>query len=164
MRNKIIVKSTLIAVAAALMLTAAACSGATAQAPQGRISPTWITAEVNGDEVSISEDEVNSDAMTHFEVQVEDQDLTFMAYVIGGQIQVRADVCVPCHSISFSLDGGDLICNACGTIFSSNDGRGISGPCKNYPKASVSYQIINGRIVMEMNDLQYAYDDTLQPG
>lgn len=180
MRARKVVKYVLIAAIAVLIVGATACSGSnggtqptqptearqTAQPKQGKISPTWIAASVNGDTASISRNAVDSAGMAHFKVPsgMGQQALTFMAYRINGELQVRADVCVPCRSTSFSLDGDKLICNTCGTVFKANSGGGISGPCRNYPKASAAYQVSGDSIVIRMSDLQTSYDDTLIPG
>jgi nitrite reductase/ring-hydroxylating ferredoxin subunit len=182
-------KYILIAAIAVLMVVTAACSSSnagtqpaqpgqttearqtvqpiqTTQPNQGKISPTWIVASVNGATMSISKNAVDSAGMAHFKVPsgTGQQSLTFMAYRINGELQVRANVCVPCRSTSFSLDGDKLVCNTCGSVFKANSGAGISGPCRNYPKASASYQISGDSIVMQMSDLQTSYDDTLIPG
>ena len=186
MRARKVGKYVLIAVMAVLILVAIACSGSnrgtqptqtieakqntqpgqTMQPRQGKISPTWIDASVNGDTTSISKNAVDSAGMAHFKVPlgIGQQALTFMAYRINGELQVRADVCVPCRSTSFSLDGDKLICDTCGTVFKANSGAGISGPCRNYPKASAVYQVSGDNIVMRISDLQTSYDDTLIPG
>ncbi|MFA4836903.1 MAG: Fe-S-containing protein [Dehalococcoidia bacterium] len=178
MRTGTIVKPILIAATATLILAAAACGGGgkneaeaqqsaqITQATSGKISPTWIVSPMSGDAMTISKKEVGTVGMAHFKVPVGKgkPDLTFMAYTIDGKMQVRANVCVPCRSISFTLDGDKLVCNACSTVFSATDGKGVSGPCKNYPKASVDYQVSGDSIVMQMMDLQTAYDDTMKPG
>ena len=179
MRTGKIAKSILIAATAILILAvAASCGGGgkneakaqqpaqTTQVAGGKISPIWIVSPMSGEAMTISMKEVGTVGMAHFKVPVGKgkPDLTFMAYNIDGKMQVRANVCVPCRSTSFTLDGDKLVCNACGTVFSATDGKGVSGPCKNYPKASVDYQVSGDSIVMQMMDLQTAYDDTMKPG
>ncbi len=114
----------------------------------------------------LSMQQVKSDGMVHFKVPVGNgmPDMTFMAYTLDGAVQVRSNTCVPCRSTSFSLDGNNLVCNVCDTIFDATTGQGISGACVNYPKDSVNYQLNGDRMIMKMMDLQTAYDNSVKPG
>jgi nitrite reductase/ring-hydroxylating ferredoxin subunit len=130
----------------------------------GIISPTWITAQQDGDTLSIPVSELNSGKMLHFSIAYQGDSMTFMAYKLGGETYVRANVCPPCRSTSFSLDGDTLVCDSCGTRFKASTGAGISGACVNYPKAEVVHKIIGANVTMEMDELVTAYENTLNPG
>ncbi len=128
------------------------------------IAPTWIDAQVEGDVVSIPLSELGSDKIVHFAVTAGGARMTFMAYGLGEQVYVRAAICPPCRSQSFSLEGDSLVCNTCGTKFRASDGQGISGACKSYPKAEVAYTVAGDRLTMTMDDLVTAYENTNIPG
>lgn len=130
----------------------------------GVIAPIWITAQVDGNTVSVPLSEANSGKMIHFEVAVRGSDMAFMAYKYGDKIYVRANVCPPCHSQRFSLIGDILDCNNCHTKFKASTGDGVSGACVNYPKAAVKYSTSGDNITMAMNDLATVYDNTVEPG
>jgi nitrite reductase/ring-hydroxylating ferredoxin subunit len=130
----------------------------------GPISPTWITAETQGDSVSISKGEIESASMAHFRVPTDEGNLTFMGYQHDGEMHVRANVCPPCRSIGFSLDGDELVCDSCGTTFKAATGAGISGACKAFPKAAVAYEISGDDITMQTADLAIAYENTTEAG
>ena len=168
-----------------LTLSLAACSGATSAStpdiiatpitaptltptqnpkPSGPIDAKWIEAQVVGDTVSIPVSEIENDWNTRFKVQAADGDISAMAYVLNGVIYVRANVCPPCRSLGFSLNGDILDCNSCHTKFKASTGEGVSGACVNYPKAPVSYKITDGNVVMSKADLVVAYQNTLKPG
>ena len=144
-----------------LALIVTACGGG--QAPMVR--PTWIEPQVSGKTVSILASEVEKNTMTHFIIPASTGgSLTFMAYNLDGKIQVRADVCPPCRSTSFSLSGDILVCNTCSTTFEAKTGEGISGNCVNYPKAAIAYENNNGNIVMNADALVTAYQNTIEAG
>ncbi len=147
-----------------LALIIAGCSGSTSNPPPGPIKATLIEPQVAGDIVSIPVSEVESNRNVRFKVEAQDGDMNFMAYVLDGEIYVRANVCPPCQSIGFSLDEDILVCDRCATRFRAQTGEGISGACVNFPKASVTYEINSGNIVMNSTDLITAYQDTLEPG
>jgi len=130
----------------------------------GPIKAEWVEPHVAGDVVSMSLAEVEQSGNVHFKVETEERDMHFMAYVLNGQIHVRASVCPPCWGIAYSLDRDILVCDMCATTFSARTGDGIRGPCVNYPKAAVAYETVDDSIVMSKTDLSLAYENTLEPG
>ena len=102
--------------------------------------------------------------MTHFTMNASGGEMDFMAYELGGKTYVRASICPPCYSRSFSLKGDTLVCDTCGTSFDAKTGSGIKGACVNYPKASVSYTVDDDSIVMKVDGLVTTYNNTLAPG
>ena len=148
----------------ALALIVTACGGGGGAQAQ-TVSPTWITAQVSGSTVSIPASEVEKNTIVHFRIPASTGgSLTFMAYTLDGKMQVRANVCPPCRSTSFSLSGDTLVCNTCATVFNAKNGEGISGNCVNYPKAAVAYETNNGNIMMNADALVTAYQNTLEAG
>jgi len=147
-----------------LALVIAGCSGSGDTTPTGPIKATLIVPQVTDGVVAIPESEVESNGNVRFKVETQDGNMNFMAYVLNGEIYVRANVCPPCQSIGFSLDETILVCDRCATKFRAQTGEGISGACVDYPKASVTYEISGGDIVMNSTDLITAYQDTLEPG
>jgi uncharacterized membrane protein len=137
---------------------------ATTQKPSGPIKAKLIEAQVNGDSVSIPVSAVASDWNTQFAVDSQAGKMDFMAYLLNNKIYVRADVCPPCRSIGYSLDGNILVCDRCATTFKADTGNGIQGACVDYPKALVPYEIASGNIIMKQIDLVVAYENTINPG
>jgi uncharacterized membrane protein len=128
------------------------------------IKATWIEPQVAGDTVSIPVSEVENNRNVHFNVKTRDEDMNFMAYVLDGEISVRANVCPPCRSIGFSLEQAVLICDRCATTFNAKTGDGIEGACVDFPKASVLYEVSDGNVAMKGTDLIAAYQDTIESG
>lgn len=128
------------------------------------IKATWIEPQVVGDTVSIPVTEVENNWNVHFNLKTPGGDMNFMAYIVDGEIYVRANVCPPCRSIGFSLKEDILVCDSCRTTFEAKTGEGIEGACVDFPKASVPYEIDGGNIVMKDTDLTAAYQDTVEPG
>lgn len=132
--------------------------------PKSTVTPTWINPEVIGTSVMVPLDEVQTKINTHFKVVLEKGSAYFMAYNYGGNIQVRADICPPCRSVSYTLVKDTLVCDSCGTVFKAGDGTGIKGACVNYPKASVPFETVDDKIVLNTAELTTAYENTLSPG
>jgi nitrite reductase/ring-hydroxylating ferredoxin subunit len=148
----------------ALIIVACAGPASTTPTPSGPIKATLIEPQITGDIVSIPVSEVENNRNVRFNLKTGGSDMTFMAYVVDGEVYVRANVCPPCRSTGFSLDEAVLICDMCATTFRAQTGEGISGACVDYPKASVPYEIGDGNIVMNSTDLITAYQDTIEPG
>ena len=144
-----------------LILSVVSCSGSSAQSNEP-IKATWIEPQIVGDTVSIPVSEVENNKMVHFMLATLGGDIAFMAYELSGEIYVRSNVCPPCRSIGFSLQKDILVCDTCRTTFKAKTGGGIEGPCVDYPKASVPYEIGDGNIVMRDTDLVAAYQDTIE--
>lgn len=136
----------------------------TSQPPSGPIKATWIDALLEGDTVSITLAEAEENRNNNFKLETADGTLNFMAYILNGELIVRANVCPPCRSIGFSLDNDILVCDRCRTTFGAVTGDGISGACVDFPKAPVAYEITGTSIVMSLDDLVTAYEDTIKPG
>lgn len=134
------------------------------QPPPGPIEAKRIEPQVDGDSVSITVSEIESNWNTHFRLESQGREMNFMAYKLGGEIYVRANVCPPCRSIGFSLSEDILVCDRCATTFEAKTGAGIQGACVNYPKASLAYEIADGNILMDEADLIAAYEETLKAG
>jgi uncharacterized membrane protein len=145
-----------------VILGVAACSGQDTQRP---VKATWIMPQVTDDTVSIPVSEVNNNKIVHFNVaDALGSEMTFMAYELDGKLNIRANVCPPCRSIGFSLNKNTLVCDTCQTTFKAKTGEGISGACVGFPKASVRYEINDGKIVVRGSDLISAYQNTIEPG
>ncbi len=114
------------AVLLVMILSVAACSG---QAQGSVVKPTWVKPQVSGETLSISASDVTNDTIVHFPVSMALGTENFMAYSLGGKVYVRANVCPPCRSVGFSLNGDRLVCQTCGTIFKAQTGDGVSGAC-----------------------------------
>jgi len=123
-----------------------------------------VEPQVDGNIVSIPVSEVEDNWNIHFKLNIADGNQNFMAYTVDGKTYVRANVCPPCRSVGFSLQGNILVCDTCKTTFEAKTGDGIKGACVDFPKAAVPYEITDGNIVMSEANLIAAYRDTLQPG
>jgi hypothetical protein len=139
-------------------------AAAPAPRPAGPIKAREITATVNADTVSVPVNVVESNWNNHFLINTPGGTMGFMAYVLDGQVYVRASICPPCRGKTYTLDGNTLVCDTCATTFNAKTGVGIAGACVNYPKASVQYTVADGNLVMKISDLSTAYQNTLKPG
>jgi nitrite reductase/ring-hydroxylating ferredoxin subunit len=148
-----------------------ACSDQTAAASGGSnnsntvVKQTRIKAQLTGDTVTIPVSDLDKYGNVNFLVYTATDNMAFMAYRLGGQTYVKADVCVPCGSESFTLNKGKLVCDSCGTVFDAQTGKGVSGvkACQGYPKQPVVFQISSGNLVMNGTDLVNAFQSTLHP-
>lgn len=140
--------------------------GDSGTASAGPVKAKWITANVNGDIVSIPAAAVNDNTNVHFKVNTNSElgDIAVMAFVLGDEIVIRSNVCPPCRSIGFTLDDMVLVCDSCSTTFDAKTGNGIQGACVDYPKENIPYTESGGILVMNVNDIMTAHQNTVIRG
>jgi nitrite reductase/ring-hydroxylating ferredoxin subunit len=148
---------------AALPLIFVACSGEKTGSNQP-VKATWVEPEITGDTVTLPVSALEDNEIIHFKLAGLNGDIAFMGYEIDGETNIRANLCPPCRSIGFSLNGDTLVCDTCRTQFEAKSGEGISGACVAYPKAEVAYKVSQGKIVMNAEDLLAATSKTAEPG
>ncbi len=180
MLKKVYIRATLalivIVIGVLVTLALSSCSSTSQTAPEAGgavaptgnptkpVPPTTLSAQVIGDTVAILLSDVTSKINTRLAVNTPEGQMSYMAYVWNGEVYVRAAICPPCGSRSFTLTRGTLVCNACGTVFDAVTGKGKSGTCRRYAKEDAPYQVSGYSILMKMSDLVAAYKNTLTPG
>jgi nitrite reductase/ring-hydroxylating ferredoxin subunit len=144
------------------MLAFVACSNGGTSGT--KIKASWIAPQNTGDTVSISASEIETNTIVHFRANTSEGNLAFMAFKIDSTTYVRSNICPPCRSTGFSLQGSTLVCDSCGTTFNAQNGAGVAGACKAYPKASVPYTTASNNLVMTKANLVAAHQATVTPG
>jgi nitrite reductase/ring-hydroxylating ferredoxin subunit len=117
----------LLPVLASCTSQASAAGNGTGKSLNGTFQQITVKAAVSGDTVTVPLSDVQNNRNVNFRVNTANDYYVFMAYQYGDQTYVRADVCVPCGSESFTLKNATLVCNSCGTIFDAKTGAGVSG-------------------------------------
>ncbi len=148
------------------LLAVSACStqvSADSSSKGSTVKQVTIKAELVGNSVSIPLSEVEKNTNTRFLVNTATDQLSFMAYKYDKQLYVRADICPPCGSKSFTLTNGTLVCDSCGTVFNAKTGIGIKGACVKFAKQAVTFENKDGTIFMKGQDLTVAFQNTLNP-
>ena len=73
-----------------------------------------------------------------------------LAYVApSGKFVTAISMCEPCRSERFHIEGGELVCNACGTRWTLEDLKGISGGCPEYPPERLDNQITGDSVTID---------------
>lgn len=121
--------------------------------------PKSFSPTVSGSTVSLSMAEIAQAGNGNFPIN----NMSFMAYQLDGNYYIRANVCVPCGSESFTLQNGTLLCGSCGTVFNATTGAGMRGvsACMTYAKKAVVYTTDGGNMVVTLTDLSTAYQNTI---
>ena len=164
-RKPAIVTILFMAIISLLALTA--CSQVSARGGSNNsgavIKQTRISAQLTGDTVTIPVSDLDKYGNVNFAVNTATDIYAFMSYKLGDKTYVRADVCVPCGSESFTLNKDNLVCDSCGTVFDAQTGKGVRGvtACQAYTKLPVAFQISEGNIVMKGTDLVTAFRNTV---
>jgi nitrite reductase/ring-hydroxylating ferredoxin subunit len=148
------------------ILAVSACSSQASAANRANsiiAKQSTIEAQMNSNVVSIAVSDVEKYTNTRFLVNAATDPMSFMAYKYNNQLYVRADICPPCGSESFTLKNGTLVCDSCGTVFNAKTGSGIKGACVKFTKQAVAFEIKDGNINLNSLDLTTAFQNTLTP-
>ncbi len=132
--------------------------------PAGTAGPVVgvsLDAVLNGDSVTIPVVAIEDVRNAEFSFELGGRRLDFLAYVLDGELFVRAAACPPCNSTTFALDGYELICDACDTRFDGWTGAGLDGACVDYPKAAVAYEFNGDLVAMTVADLVASWEKTV---
>lgn len=71
-----------------------------------------------------------------------------------GRVVGAISFCEPCSGTRFRIEGKDLVCESCGTRWTLQDLKGISGGCTAYPPNEVSYQVEGSKLVFNEQELR----------
>ncbi|AVX21066.1 MULTISPECIES: Fe-S-containing protein [Carboxydocella] len=81
--------------------------------------------------------------------------LPITAYVApSGRVVGAVSFCEPCSGTSFHIEGNELVCNVCGTRWTLEDLKGVSGGCLTYPPDEVKYEVKDGKMVFDEKELR----------
>ena len=165
MFRKLILIAVLLLISLGLLATSACSTQLSADnnSKGSTVKQVTIKAELNSGLVSIPLTEVEKNINTRFLVNTATDQLSFMAYKYDNQLYVRADICPPCGSRSFTLTSGTLVCDSCATVFDAKTGKGLKGACVKFAKQAVTFENKDGNILMKGQDLTVAFQNTLNP-
>jgi len=71
----------------------------------------------------------------------------------SGEPRAAVRVCEPCHSWSMHIDGTNLVCDKCGTRWTTDTLKGVSGGCTKYPPISMPASVSSGLISIDLSSL-----------
>ncbi len=66
-----------------------------------------------------------------------------------GKLVTAIRFCEPCNSKNFRIESKEMVCGNCGTRWSLNNLKGISGTCQKYPPEPIPSQIIGNEIQID---------------
>lgn len=73
-----------------------------------------------------------------------------LAYISpSGAVVTGISMCEPCSSTRFHIEGDAMVCNTCGTRWTLEDLRGISGGCRDYPPDAIRHTVVGDKIVID---------------
>jgi uncharacterized membrane protein len=117
--------------------------------------PDWtIVKSVNG-EIRINSSDIDDGKLHYYKTESSDLGF-FILKNSNGQVMTRISICEPCEGESFKLanSGKELVCNACGTKWSTKDFDGISGGCVDDPPPPLYHYEDSGHIVISEGDIR----------
>lgn len=73
-----------------------------------------------------------------------------------GKLLVAVSMCEPCSGERFWIDGtsNNLVCSACGTRWSLEDLKGVSGGCPEYPPDQLNYEVQGDKVLIDTAEIE----------
>jgi uncharacterized membrane protein len=122
---------------------------------QNPIEMTDVKNNVADGKVAISLDDVKKNSIIYTEYNQNGKKLELTAWVApSGNITAAVSVCEPCRGYKFHIDGSDIVCNTCGTRWTLEELKGISGGCLAYPPDKLKYEVKDGKILLDEAQIQ----------
>ncbi|OHE16619.1 MAG: hypothetical protein A2X96_05570 [Syntrophobacterales bacterium GWC2_56_13] len=111
------------------------------------IGMTPVDTAATGDYIEIPVEIVKEKKLVSFEYKKAGKQVPLMAYITpSGKLVTAVSMCEPCRSTKFHIEGEQMVCNACGTRWTLEGLRGVSGGCLEYPPDVVSHTIEGGKV------------------
>ena len=111
---------------------------------------TDVPVKVAGGKISVPLDLVLARKFVAFSYEDSRTSVPLLAYVSGeGKIVTAVSMCEPCNSRRFHIQGGEIVCNSCGTKWKINTMEAISGSCGKYPPDVVPNTIAGNEIIID---------------
>jgi uncharacterized membrane protein len=130
-------------------------TGAVKYASSGRVEQIPITtASLAGGNVTLPLAEVKEKKLVGFTYNGKQQ-LPLLAYISpSGKVVTAVSLCEPCNSTTFHIEGDQLVCNTCGTRWSLEGLKGISGGCTLYPPDAFTNSLNGDKVVIPEANVQ----------
>lgn len=119
-----------------------------------KLDMTEIKTTVKDGFLQFSLAEVKSKGLIYCEYQKGGKKIPLTAYVTPkGKLVTAVSMCEPCRSTRFHIEGKNLVCNACNTIWTLEDLKGISGGCLKYPPDVIVHSLEGDNIKIKEADI-----------
>ena len=118
-------------------------------------SMTPVNNKLDGDKVVLSLSEVKQAGIIYTQVPVGNSYMPITSYIApSGRLVVAFSMCEPCNSDTFRIDGEQIICESCGTIWTLEELNPISGGCMNHPPEEIYYEVDKDTILIPFQQIQ----------
>lgn len=105
-----------------------------------------IEAAVADGKIAIPLDAVKTRKIVRFVYN----NLPLVAYISpSGRVVTGVSMCEPCRSTNFHIQDDTMVCNSCGTRWTLEDLRGMSGGCLDYPPDVISSTIAGDKVLID---------------
>lgn len=112
------------------------------------IEMTEIKASQEGGKIAVPLSDIKKDKLVYFEYEGS-QTVPLLAYIgPSGKVITAISVCEPCKSTRFHIDGENLVCNTCGTVWNLETHQGVTGGCTEFPPQIIPSQVKDGKVLI----------------
>ena len=111
---------------------------------------TPVDVAVGSGFIEIPAQIVQDKKIVYFEYNKGGKQVPLMAYITpSGKLVTAVSMCEPCRSTKFHIEGEEMVCNACGTRWTMEGLKGVSGGCMAYPPDVLAHAIEGGKVKIQ---------------
>lgn len=127
-----------------------------------KIAMTNVPLVVNNGKAYISLDDLKKNKILYTEYRGEKRNyylkldyLPLMTFISpAGRVVLSTSICEPCTGTKFTIEGKELVCNACGTRWRLNDMMGLMGGCVRFAPEEIKYTVLDNKLVIDETALK----------
>jgi len=123
-----------------------------------KVTPmTFIDNEIVGEHAIISLSDILEVGLATTRINVKNNYKDYMPLIAfinpEGQLVVSLGVCEPCRSEAQRIEGEQLICESCRTVWRLDNLQGVSGGCKDFPPEAIYYEVVGDEVQIPHDQL-----------
>jgi hypothetical protein len=119
-----------------------------------RIDMTDVKATLKDGYLQFTLAEVKNKGLIYCEYQKGGKKIPLTAYISPqGKLVTAVSMCEPCRSTRFHIEGSNLVCNSCNTVWTLEELKGISGGCLKYPPEVIAHTLEGDKIKIKETDI-----------
>lgn len=125
------------------------------QTAPATIESVAVTSKVSDGKIMIDQKDIDKNRFVEFSYSKADgEEVPLLAYTTAsGKTTVAVRMCEPCNSQSFHIEDDEIVCNACGTRWKTEDLSGVSGGCLTYPPEKLNHKSADGIVSISEADV-----------
>jgi len=127
------------------------------------VQQSVVNYEMEDGKIYVDESELDSKEFIIFNVDLNEPIVTSSEHEYlpvtavrraDGELVAAIGLCEPCGSERMRIEGNNLVCNSCKTVWALDTFKGLSGGCMDFPPVEIAVEITDGKLVFNEGEIQ----------